>query len=222
MPCFTACMILTLLAPDTTRIPAAAPAPPPAPPAAEAPALAGPRRERTAWPLAAPGAPLPPALAAPLAAADTMRGPPPIEYSDAYFTRLTIHKWGSYLMLPLFAAQYAAGEKLLDQGDAAPGWARDAHGPLAAGVATLFTVNTVTGVWNLWEGRRDPEGRGRRMLHSLLMIAADAGFVATGMLAEDAEESAGKRDLHRNIALGSMATAVLGWSIMLPVFGGGK
>ena len=27
-----------------------------------------------------------------------------VQYSDQYYTRLTIHRYGSYLMLPLFAA----------------------------------------------------------------------------------------------------------------------
>ena len=142
-----------------------------------------------------------------------------MEYSDGYFTRLTIHKYASYAMLPLFAAQYLAGRELMEKGDQAPEWARQSHGPLAAGVAGLFAVNTVTGGWNLWEGRRDPEGRTRRTVHGALMLLADAGFAATGMLAEDAEESSGRRDLHRTVALSSMAVSLLSYAVMLPLFG---
>ena len=105
------------------------------------------------------------------------------------------------------------------KGDQAPEWARQSHGPLAAGVAGLFAVNTVTGGWNLWEGRRDPEGRTRRTVHGALMLLADAGFAATGMLAEDAEESSGRRDLHRTVALSSMAVSLLSYAVMLPLFG---
>lgn len=165
--------------------------------------------------------PLPPLLdpaATPAwaAAVDTSRT---VEYSDAYFTRLTIHKYASYAMIPMFVAQYVAGEQLLDKGDDAPGWARDIHGPLAAGVAGLFAVNTVTGGWNLWEGRHDPEGRTRRLLHGGLMLLADAGFAATGVLAEDAEENSDRRSLHKTVAISSMGVSLLSYAIMLPVFG---
>ncbi len=149
-------------------------------------------------------------------AVDTSRA---VEYSDAYFTRLTIHKYASYAMIPMFVAQYAAGEQLLDKGSDAPRWARDLHGPLAAGVAGLFTVNTVTGGWNLWEGRHDPEGRTRRTLHGALMLLADAGFAATGMLAEGAEENSDRRNLHRTVALSSMGVSLVSYAIMLPLFG---
>lgn len=141
------------------------------------------------------------------------------EYSDAYFVRYEIHRYASYAMLPLFAAQALSGMQLMDKGSDAPGWARSSHGPLAAAVAGLFAVNTVTGGWNLWESRKDPVDRGRRTLHSLLMLAADAGFAATGMLAEDAEENGDSRALHRNVALGSIGTAALSYAIMLPIFG---
>jgi hypothetical protein len=150
----------------------------------------------------------------PVAPADTPRVAA-IEYSDWYGRRLTIHRVASYTMLPLFAAQYAAGRQLLnDPGDA--DWARRVHKPLAYGVGALFTVNTVTGVWNLWEARKDPEGRGRRTAHALLMLAGDAGFATTGYLGNRAARHGGDRELHRNVALGSMAVAVTGYLLMLP------
>jgi len=37
-----------------------------------------------------------------------------VEYSDACFTRLTIHRWASYLTVPLFASQYIVGRKLMN------------------------------------------------------------------------------------------------------------
>jgi len=43
-------------------------------------------------------------------------------------------------------------------------------------------LNSVTGVWNLWESRHQPAGRTRRTLHGLLMLAADAGFGATASM----------------------------------------
>jgi hypothetical protein len=142
----------------------------------------------------------------------------PVEYSDWYGRRLTIHKWASYATLPLFAFQYVAGRQLYDKSTDAPSWAKSGHGVAATGIAALFTVNTVTGVWNLWDARKDPEGRTWRTAHALLMLAADAGFTATGILAERAERSADNRRLHRNIAISSMAVATVSYLMMLPPF----
>jgi hypothetical protein len=147
------------------------------------------------------------------AAADTARARP-FTYSDGYEARQTIHKRASYVTLPLFAIQYAAGSQLFDKSTDAPGWAKTIHGPAATGVAALFAVNSVTGVWNLWEARPDPEGRTRRTVHGLLMLVSDAGFTYTGMLAEQAENSPDKRRLHRQVALSSMGVATVSYLIM--------
>ena len=164
----------------------------------------------------APAQPLPP-QAAP--------APPPsprpmaVEYSDAYKTRLKIHKYASFATLPLFVAQYAVGQKLYD-GNASDG-TRSLHGVLAAGTAALFAVNTVTGVWNLSEGRKDPNHRTKRMVHGILMLAADAGFVATGLMApdeggENERESGGSSaSQHRAVALTSMGIATVAYLMML-------
>jgi hypothetical protein len=139
-----------------------------------------------------------------------------VEYSDWYGRRLTIHRWASYATLPLFAFQYAAGRQLYDESTDAPAWARRGHGIAATGIAALFTVNTVTGVWNLWDARKDPEGRKWRTAHGVLMLVADAGFTATGILAERAERSADNRELHRTVAISSMAVATVSYLMMLP------
>ena len=146
------------------------------------------------------------------------RRPAPVEYSDWYERRVTIHKWASYATLPLFAFQYAAGRQLYDKSTDAPSWAKTGHGAAATGVAALFAVNTVTGVWNLWDARKDPEGRKWRTGHAVLMLAADAGFVATGLLAERAERSPESRRQHRTIALSSVAAATVSYLMMLPPF----
>ena len=153
--------------------------------------------------------------------ADTPRVAPrprAVEYSDWYTRRATIHKVGSFAMLPLFAAQWYTGNQLIEHGSDASAFARRAHGPIATGVAGLFALNTVTGVWNLWEGRHDPAGRGWRVAHALLMLGADAGFVAAGAMADDAEQSGDARNRHRTVALTSMGVAVAGWTMMLPPF----
>jgi hypothetical protein len=88
------------------------------------------------------------------AANDTVRRRPrAVEVSDAYELRLLIHRYASYTMIPLFVAQSVAGNQLYqaDQSGAPrPGWAQTTHSAGAAGLGALFTVNTVTGVWNLW------------------------------------------------------------------------
>lgn len=138
-----------------------------------------------------------------------------VEYSDFYHTRLKIHQVLSWTMLPLFALQYASGNQILEYGNAAPDWAKNVHGPTAGVLAGVFAVNTVTGVWNLWDSRKDPAGRTRRYVHSALMLIADAGFVYTGSLADQAESSSDAREQHRNVAIASMGVATASWLMML-------
>ena len=138
-----------------------------------------------------------------------------VEYSDFYHTRLKIHQVLSWTMLPLFALQYASGNQLLEHGNAAPDWAKNVHGPTAGALAGVFAVNTITGVWNLWDSRKDPAGRTRRYIHSALMFIADAGFVYTGSLADEAESNPEVREQHRNVAIASMGVATASWLMML-------
>jgi hypothetical protein len=141
-----------------------------------------------------------------------------VEYSDWYARRLTIHRWASYATLPLFAGNYATGDQLFRYGNQAPSWALQAHGPLATSVTTLFAVNTMTGGWNLWEGRNDPNGRAWRVTHALLMLGADAGFATAGILANQAERSDQRRRLHRTIALTSIGVSLASYVMMIPPF----
>jgi hypothetical protein len=139
------------------------------------------------------------------------------EYSSFYYKRLTVHRWGSYTMLPLFAAQYLVGSKLYD-GTASDG-TKDTHELIAAGVAGLFAINTTTGLWNLWDGRKDPKDRRRKFTHAAFMLAADAGFLTTGLLADDAEQGGGGRaSTHRAVAIGSIAVSTVGWLMMTDLF----
>jgi hypothetical protein len=153
------------------------------------------------------------------------RRPRAVEYSDAYYTRLKIHQLASYLTVPLFVGAYFSGRELYNHPDS-HGLARDVHGPLAAGIAGLFAVNTITGVWNLWDSRKDPNGRTRRWVHSLMMIAADAGFVAVAVSAPDREHdfggstapptSAGSgANTHRGLAIASISVALSSYLMML-------
>lgn len=152
-------------------------------------------------------------------ASDTVRRkkkPVLVEYSGFYGTRLTIHRVLSFAMVPLFIGSYVTGDQLMKQGPEAPAWARKTHGPLAAATTVVFATNTITGLWNLWDARKDPAGRTKRYVHSLLFMAANAGFWYAGAkLADDAENSGSKRNLHRTVALSSMGVSVFGWSMML-------
>lgn len=156
-------------------------------------------------------------VAAVRAAEDTVRPRRrSVEVSEWYNRRLTIHRYGSYAMYPLFALQAIAGNQVYQDQRGAPDWAKTGHRIGAAGLATVFTLNTVTGLWNLWESREVEQDRTRRTVHALLMLASDAGFTYAGVrLSEQAETSADKRELHRTFAYGSMATALAGVSVMV-------
>ena len=154
--------------------------------------------------------------AAALAPGDTVRPRPrAIEVSDWYERRLRIHRYGAYATYPLFALTAVAGTQLYDDPRNGAPWARNSMRYGATALATVFTSNTVTGLWNLWDSRSVPQGRTPRVLHTLLMIASDAGFSYAGSrLAEQAENSVDKRREHRTWAYGSMATALTGIAII--------
>jgi hypothetical protein len=138
-----------------------------------------------------------------------------VEVSDWYSRRLTIHRWLSYASYPMFAFQYAAGRQVWEKGRGAPDWARDGHRIGAAAIASVFTVNTITGVWNLVESRNVEEGRTRRYFHAASMLIADAGFTWAGaVLSEQAERSTEKRKLHRTVALSSIGISVTSATLM--------
>jgi len=133
--------------------------------------------------------------------------PRAVEVSDWYNRRLTAHRWLSYSVIPLFTYQYLAGRQIWDKGPAAPVWARSGHRIGATALAGVFTLNTITGAWNLWDSRQVVQGRARRYVHAVSMLAADAGFTYAGaVLAEQSERdvTGHKKRLHRAVALTSM------------------
>jgi len=140
------------------------------------------------------------------------------EPSDWYYRRLKVHRVTSYAMLPLFALQYAAGAELFDKGEGAADWAEDWHGVGAATIAGVFAVNVVTGVPNLIEIWNEPRDRKRRLFHASAMLVAAAGFTATGIIADEAEDGPNGRRLHRNVAISSMGVATIGYLSMLDLF----
>ncbi|MEP6990156.1 MAG: hypothetical protein ABJA80_04430 [bacterium] len=142
-----------------------------------------------------------------------------VEVSDAYELRLRIHRYASYTMIPLFIVQSVAGNQLYqadNSGAQRPSWASNTHSLGAAAIGALFTINTVTGLWNLWESRGNDVGRTKRLLHSGLLLASDAGFAWSGIkLASDAKHNSSSRTQHKNVAYYSMGAALVGYGIML-------
>ena len=137
-----------------------------------------------------------------------------IEYSDWYYRRLQVHRWGSYVELPVFAAEYWLGNKLISRSETPGGWVKPTHVGVAATLGGLFAVNTVTGVWNLYDSRKDTDQRALVWSHSALMLAADAGFAATGLIAGDAHRTTSGANRHRTAALTSMGLATAGTILM--------
>jgi hypothetical protein len=142
--------------------------------------------------------------------------PRAIEYSDAYYTRLRIHHLASFAELPLFAGEYVLGQRLLNEERTGfPSQSlKTAHTTVALGLGALFTINTVTGGWNLWESRKDPAGRALRLIHSVAMLGADAGFAWAGASGGGAKKSQVGANNHRTIAISSMALATAGTAMM--------
>ena len=143
-------------------------------------------------------------------------------YSDAYEVRLKIHQYASYATLPLFATELALGESIYSNPDS--GAKKGIHGAVGAGIIGLFGVNGVTGIWNLWESRHDENGRKLRIVHSVLMLAASGGFVATWATAPSTHNVNtpqglarfdNDRVLHRNLAISSIGVGTAGYLIML-------
>jgi hypothetical protein len=137
-----------------------------------------------------------------------------IEYSEGYRMRAKIHRISSFATLPLFVAEGIIGQSFYSESTQGK---KDAHLAVAAGIGALFTVNTVTGVWNLVEARKDPNHKKRRLVHGLLMLGADAGFLATAAMGPESEHGniAEGKGAHRAMAFTSIGLATTGYLVML-------
>jgi len=139
--------------------------------------------------------------------------PKAFQYSDGYETRRKVHVYASMAMLPLFVVQGVLGSKLYD-GDFTEGQ-RTAHQWVGGSILALFGLNTVTGLWNLKEGWKDPHQHKLRVTHGLLMLAADAGFAATVLAAPDPRDDVSTHSTHRALAYTAISAATAGYLIML-------
>jgi hypothetical protein len=142
-------------------------------------------------------------------------------YSEGYQTRDKIHHLASYTMLPLFAVEAYLGQHMFNNpADITPAM-QTAHRAMAWGVAGLFAVNTVTGLWNMAEARHDPNGLGRRMVHATLMLVADAGFAASAFTRPSSATAdalaiyTDKKNQHMALAYASVSVATVGYLIMV-------
>jgi hypothetical protein len=145
-----------------------------------------------------------------------------VEYSDGYQLRRKIHKIASFATLPLFAGEFALGQSMYNSAPSDASSKRGLHAALGTGIIALFGVNTVTGAWNLFgEGWQDQNGRTLRLVHGLLMMAANVGFVATAATGPNSRSPRqaltyeSNKVTHRNIAVASISVGTAGYLLML-------
>jgi hypothetical protein len=149
--------------------------------------------------------------------------PVAIEFSEGYELRGKIHKYASYATAPLFATELWLGQSLYNDPQGLTSGKRGAHIAVGTAITALFAVNTVTGVWNMVEGWKAPTGRNKRLIHGLLMLSADAGFVATASSGPGRGRNSlinfdANKSRHRTIAFTSIGLGSAGYLLML--FGG--
>jgi hypothetical protein len=159
------------------------------------------------------------AAAATLAADPQGTRPVAIEYSDAHETRAKIHKYVSWAAMPLMATEFVLGEKLYNDPNSINSSSRGVHGAVGAGLIGVFGVQGVTGVWNLVEANPAP-GHTKRLVHGLMMLAAEGGFVAAAVTApghnrNDLLNFDANKATHRDIAIVSLGVGTAGWLLML-------
>ena len=152
-------------------------------------------------------------------AQDAPARPVAIEYSDGHYTRGKIHKYASFATLPLFATEYWLGQSLYNDPQSLTSGKRGVHGVVGTAIIGLFGVNSVTGLWNFWDSRAAP-GHTKRLVHGLLMLASEGGFVASAISAPGHSRTAlvnfnANEATHRNIAVASMGVGTAGYLLML-------
>lgn len=145
--------------------------------------------------------------------------PVAIEYSDAHETRAKIHKYASWATLPLLGTELVLGQKLYNDPNSGTNNLRGVHGAVGAGLIGFFGVQSVTGVWNLVESNQAP-GRTKRLVHGILMLAAEGGMVAAAASApghgrNDVINLDTRSSTHRDIAFVSIGVGTAGYLLML-------
>jgi len=145
--------------------------------------------------------------------------PVAIEYSDAHETRAKIHKYASWATLPLLGTELWLGQKLFNDPNSLTSNLRGVHGAVGAGLIGFFGVQSVTGLWNLVESNQAP-GHTKRLVHGILMLAAEGGMVAAAATApghnrNDLINFDANASTHRDIAYVSIGVGTAGYLLML-------
>lgn len=145
--------------------------------------------------------------------------PVAIEYSDAHETRAKIHRYASWATLPLLGTELVLGQKLYNDPNSVTSNLRGVHGAVGAGLIGFFGVQSVTGLWNLVESNQAP-GHTKRLVHGILMLAAEGGMVASAASApghsrNDLINFDTRAATHRDIAFVSIGVGTAGYLLML-------
>jgi hypothetical protein len=149
------------------------------------------------------------------------QGPRPvaIQYSEGHETRAKIHKYTSIATLPLMVTEFVLGEQLYNDPNSINSSSRGVHGTVGAALIGVFAVQSVTGVWNLMDSKQAP-GHTKRLVHGLMMLAAEGGFIAAAVTApghgrNDLINFDANKSTHRNIAIVSIGIGTAGYLLML-------
>src|SRR5262245_10876174 len=144
--------------------------------------------------------------------------PQAIEYTDAYYTRAKIHKIASWATIPLLGTEAFLGQKTLNAPQGQQSSYRSAHIVVGSGITAFFVAQTATGVWNLVDSWKDPNHQKLRRLHSIMMLGADAGFVAAYGTAPSGHNLVNfdqEKRTHRAVVFTSMGVATASYLLML-------
>jgi len=142
-------------------------------------------------------------------------------FGHGYFVRRKIHKYVSFATMPLIVSQAIVGQRLMDRTGDESGSLRSAHSALTAGLGAVFGIESVTGVWNMLEARKNHIRSKKHLIHGILMLAADAGFVATAALAPGGDDDEGgnrgtnRASTHRAVGYASLGVATVSYVYML-------
>lgn len=138
------------------------------------------------------------------------------DVGEWYGHRLTLHRYAAWTAVAAFPVEIYTGWRLRSAG-ADPEWVRDTHRATVWVLGTTFAVNTVTGTWNWWDSRKEPQGRGWRTAHTLVMLAADAAMFATAREGQARARGEGGR-WHRELAFTTAGLTAIGHLMMLSPF----
>ena len=132
-------------------------------------------------------------------------------------TRAKIHRIASWATLPLAGTEAILGENVFNDPQGQSSY-RGAHIAVGTAITGLFVAQTATGLWNLVDSWKDPNHKTLRRLHSIMMLGADAGFVAVYGTAPGGHNLVNfdqQKSTHRTVVFTSMGVATASYLLML-------